>query len=647
MSVTEEIIQNKPDKYETVLKSRILGKTLQMKLNEYNALQNQYDTILQAENNNRKRGGGGWARINGSLKQISAAGKDWIWGVNNNNQIYTCNKPCKDSNWINIPGSLSQVEGGETEVWGVNSANNIYKMNIDHSNSWTQIPGQLSNISQGGGWVWGIKDNKVYRCKQPCSGTWILDTIPITYESKIEDLGSWRDNGSRMVNNGPHAYGYTVNSCSAACKNYDIFALQAGNGRTGWCVCGNNVAKAKSLGRCNSGPTGGGWCNRVYSTKQVVSKTNEDKMGPALVQLSCSETHVYALDKNKNPWRKNIDGSGKWANFGTPPTTKFMMINASHPNKVLAVGMNREIYTTDKDGTQEWHRADTQATGVSTVSGDPNNANYYITNTGNAIYRNDPIQHSGYWVDLQNENYQSGMVANPAESTDDWKFLGKTDNLNDCRLKAVEKKDTAFSSVVYYPEDFGNDWNKSCFGGVKGKSTNSRYQPKTITSLAPNGTTQMGGDEGERILKEMKKVQEEIKKLSGQTKKYGVGLEKSNNLIIGEMDLKNNEIDNLLEKLRKDRIEINKLISEPDESSGEEDSNLRQISSYTTYVWWLLLVIISIYIAYHIYSREIYDISILAYIFIGIWLFILGKQYYTQSKELGKGIFTYVSAVLP
>ena len=206
MSVTEEIIQNKPDKYETVLKSRILGKTLQMKLNEYNALQNQYDTILQAENNNRKRGGGGWARINGSLKQISAAGKDWIWGVNNNNQIYTCNKPCKDSNWINIPGSLSQVEGGETEVWGVNSANNIYKMNIDHSNSWTQIPGQLSNISQGGGWVWGIKDNKVYRCKQPCSGTWILDTIPITYESKIEDLGSWRDNGSRMVNNGPHAY---------------------------------------------------------------------------------------------------------------------------------------------------------------------------------------------------------------------------------------------------------------------------------------------------------------------------------------------------------------------------------------------------------------------------------------------------------
>jgi len=55
MSITNELIQDNPDKYETLLESRILGKQLQMKLNQYKAIQNQYDTLLQYENNNRKR----------------------------------------------------------------------------------------------------------------------------------------------------------------------------------------------------------------------------------------------------------------------------------------------------------------------------------------------------------------------------------------------------------------------------------------------------------------------------------------------------------------------------------------------------------------------------------------------------------------
>ena len=646
MSFSDKIIQDNPDKYETILKSRILGKTLQMKLNEYNALQTQYDTLLQSANNNRKRATGGWSRINGGLKQISAAGKDWLWGVNSSDQIYTCKKPCNDSNWIKIPGGLSQLEGGDKEVWGINSLNNIYKMNVDHSDSWRQIPGGLSNISQGGGWVWGINDqNNVYRCKQPCNGEWILDTVPVTYKSKIEDLGSWRDNGSRMINSGPHAYGYTVNACSDACKGYDIFALQNGNGTTGWCVCGNDVAKAKSLGSCNSGPTGGVWCNKVYSTKKVVDTT--DKSGPTLVQLSCSDTFVYALDKNKNPWRKRIDGIGNWSNFGTPPTAQFNSINASHPDKVLAIGMKREIYTTNKDGTQAWSRIYTEKPDVATLSGDPENANYYMTNTGDAIYRHEPLQQGGYWTDLQNENYQTGMVTSPTEGTNDWKFLGKSDTLDECKLKAVEDNDVAFSSVVYYPEDVGTDWKKSCFGGVKGKNINSNYQSNTITSLAPNGTTRLGGEEGAKILKEMKKVQDEIKKLTKKSKDDGVGLEKTNNMFGGEMNAKNDELDKLLGKLKTDRIEIDRLMSEPDQTAGEEDSNIRQISSYTNYGWWLLLVIISIYVAYHIYSREIYEISILAYLFIGIWILIIGKQYYTQSKEYGRSTLNYISAVIP
>jgi predicted metalloenzyme YecM len=56
---------------------------------------------------------------------------------------------------------------------------------------------------------------------------------------------------------------------------------------------------------------------------------------------------------------------------------------------------------------------------------------------------------------------------------------------------------------------------------------------------------------------------------------------------------------------------------------------------------------VSIFVAYHIYSREIYDISIWAYVFIVIWIVIIVKQYYTETKEYGKNTWNYVSSFIP
>ena len=256
------------------------------------------------------------------------------------------------------------------------------------------------------------------------------------------------------------------------------------------------------------------------------------------------------------------------------------------------------------------------------------------------------------WTDIPNTSYQYGMVPNSTASTDDWKFLGKTDNLTNCKLKAVEDKNTAFSSVVYYPSDFSNEvfqsaWNKSCFGGVKGKNGFVHPQPKTITSLAPNGTTILGGDEGERLLKEMKKLKTEITALTKKAKDNEGGLYKTRNLLSDELSSQNDDLELLLDKLQNDRNEINIMLSEPDETAGEEDSSIRQSSSYTTYVLWMLLVMVSIFVAYHIYSREIYDISIWAYVFVAIWIVIILKQYYSESKEYGRKSWNYVSSFIP
>jgi hypothetical protein len=260
----------------------------------------------------------------------------------------------------------------------------------------------------------------------------------------------------------------------------------------------------------------------------------------------------------------------------------------------------------------------------------------------------------GSWTDLQDQTYQLFMVSSPTTSTNDWKFLGKTDNLNDCKVKAVQDENKAYSSVVYYTSDYNyggentaNLWKNSCFGGVKGGDINQSDFYGVTTSLAPNGTTRMGGDDGEKILKEMKKIQQEITTLTQKAQADGIVLDKTKQIIVGEISAKNNELNNLLYKLQSDRNEINKLMREPDQTAGEEDSNIQQTSNYTIYGLWLVLAIISFYVAYHIYSREIYDISILAYIFIGIWIIIIGKQYYSQSKEYARKSWHYVSSTIP
>lgn len=260
---------------------------------------------------------------------------------------------------------------------------------------------------------------------------------------------------------------------------------------------------------------------------------------------------------------------------------------------------------------------------------------------------NTQVKSDSSWDDLQNKSYQMGMVSSPTQSTDDWKFLGKSDSLTDCKLKAVQDDNKTFSSIVYYPSDFGNDWNKSCFGGIKGKNINSGYQLKTITSLPPNGTTALGGDEGEQIAKQMKTLQNQIKKIIKKIQKSGKGLDKTKTLLSGETVSKSEELEKLLVKMENDRREIDTLLRQPDELAGEEDSNIRQISSYTTFSLWLLLGLVSIYMAYYVYSREIYEISMAVYVFIAIWIIIIGKYYYKTVVDYGESSWKFISNLLP
>jgi len=709
MSFIENIIQDNPHKYESLIESRILAKQLDMKINQYNALQNQYDKLIQQETVNRKPASGGNENIKGKLKQISAAGKNWLWGVNSGDGIYTCKKPCTDSKWIKMPGSLTQIEGGDNEVWGVNSVNNIYKMNQDHSNNWKYIPGKLTNISQGGGWVWGVNSShNVYRCKQPCDGKWILDTAPVNDDwilvfrqtnndwkwsrynggtrnivnnnaanySQLQNLENYRGDDGKLTFLMTYPANKTLTSPQIWKQTTNPYTVR--NNRNGQVdgyeaisvpYKGTNWGGLRWNGKYSlmSGSTNGWWWYALGSFKPFgnnlipganntqVNKTelyvknhkkNSTNQGPSLVQLSCSNTHVYGLDTDKRAWRKNIDGSGEWSKFGNPWSWQFYQINASSSNgKVMAITMSRVIVETDKNGSEKWKRSSSAggASGISTVSGDSQNEDFYFTNTNDQIYRNTPITSGGYWSDIKNENYMAGVAGPPKQSNANWKYLGQTNNVTECKIKAVQDKKNEYASIVYTTDN--GDYDKTCYGGIKGGKTNPTYVKGITTSLAPNGNTRLGGEVGNKILKEMKKIHNEIKKISKQAEKDNIGLQKSNNLLNINKSTQEQELTQLLKKLSNDRKKINKILNEPDELGAAEESGFRQTSNYYMYLLWILLVLVSFVLSYHIISTDNESISTLAYVFIAIWILILGRYYYEKTKSYGVTILNYISTI--
>ena len=113
-----------------------------------------------------------YTHIPGGLKHATAS-TNYIWGVNLNDQIWRCSRPCT-GNWVLVDGALKQIDASDDEVWGVNRYDQIFKRPVDGSGSWVHIPGGLKHVSaSGNGYIWGVNThNQIYKCKKPCSGHW-------------------------------------------------------------------------------------------------------------------------------------------------------------------------------------------------------------------------------------------------------------------------------------------------------------------------------------------------------------------------------------------------------------------------------------------------------------------------------------------
>lgn len=257
------------------------------------------------------------------------------------------------------------------------------------------------------------------------------------------------------------------------------------------------------------------------------------------------------------------------------------------------------------------------------------------------------IQTKNYnrWVELKDQNYMYGMVDRSGNSTIDFKFLGKTDSLDECKLKSIEDKQNIYSSIVYNTSAIKGDFSKSCYGSIKGRRQNKHTEIGVITSFAPNKNTRLGGSEGEAMLKEMTQLQEEIKILIKRLEEINTSLKKTKSVINTNKTGITIGMDTLLERLNQDRVEINQLLTQPDESAAAEDSSIQQVAHYSSYMVWVTLVLISLLLASQLYFSDTNDISIYIYIFTISWLVILGSYYYNQIIYYGGEIKLYISNI--
>ena len=256
------------------------------------------------------------------------------------------------------------------------------------------------------------------------------------------------------------------------------------------------------------------------------------------------------------------------------------------------------------------------------------------------------------WEDLPNMNYSSGLLTTPKSETENWKYLGEAKTLEACKLQSIHDK-KSFSSVVYYPGDMNNGWAKACYGSIKNNPINPTKQDNVTTSIPPNNSTALGGEEGLNLLTRMKKIQNELDILIKKQTKSISGLDKSNSNLKISVDNQNYTLDELIEKLKIDRTELDKVLEKTDNSgyiADVQESNLQEGSSFSKYMIWLILVIITFYLLVRLYFSDYYNISSLIYLFAIIWITYFVLKYYSQMAYYGDKItdfFSYLIHLIP
>jgi|TARA_B110000967_G_scaffold196843_1_gene227909 hypothetical protein len=229
------------------------------------------------------------------------------------------------------------------------------------------------------------------------------------------------------------------------------------------------------------------------------------------------------------------------------------------------------------------------------------------------------------WTDLENINEMHGLVDVVEESNDDWKYLGKVDTLQECQANAMADRKNIYTRIVYTSDEIGNDWGKTCYGGVKDGEVNSRYQENITSSLPPDGITRVGGDDALYLFGLFDKLQKEIDSLLNQQfmnyenvekldEKYKVLIKKNKDILT-----------TAISTLEKERIELHKMLNDNNLEAPKRDAYRQYERNYYEYIAWFVFSIVLIATSYGLLVMPTAHMYTAAYILFTIFLLIMHK----------------------
>ena len=229
------------------------------------------------------------------------------------------------------------------------------------------------------------------------------------------------------------------------------------------------------------------------------------------------------------------------------------------------------------------------------------------------------------WIDLENIDEMHGLVDSVEQSTNDWKYLGKADSLQECQANAMGDTKNVYTRIVYTSDEIDNEWGKSCYAGVKDGQVNSRYQANVTSSSPPYGINRVGGDVALFLLGMFDKLQKEIDALLNQQFMNYKNIEKLDEKYKRLIKKNKKILLNAISNLEKERRELHKLLNEDNLEASKRDVYKQYERNYYEYIAWLFFSIVLIVVSYGLLVIPSAHMYTAAYILLAIFLLIMHK----------------------
>lgn len=625
---------NYPKKYPTLLKYKEEQNIFNHKLNQYLALEDKYNKLVEKQIMQAK-----WKSVPGTLNDVVATGESNIWGYNSKGEVYTCKKPCLTGKWQKTGGNIKNIAGDKSVVYGIGNNDALWKIPQDNSSGWKSMgPKKFDKITtNNSNSIIGSKDifDVQLRITLKCSGG--KNTYDTGINTNLNNIQVQR-NGNTLVSK---SVNMAVNGdANTSVMNFetdtnmiDNIILTVNNStreikHSAWSFHFDNpfkedkvsypylsylkIEKLESTGSYGTLyessiniSTGGG--NNNYS----VSLGNGLKIGYNLFQcakpcddnnwqniqtdkkiqdISADGSYIYMTDTDNILWR--CPGGCSSGNWEKDPIGSAKKVDASGDRYLRVIGSDNMLWERDKrKWGQEWTPTNKV---ISSMSMSNTNMPFLVNedvegmlwtiepNNNIEIALRPPYQK---WRDEPNINATVGLESANKKSTDDWDFIGSFDTYDGCKFASLNAE-KPYNKITYFNEAYnGPNLKKTCWGNKIGGKFKNKSQENATTGYPPYGYTKLGGMVGFEILREMKKLNKELIMRAQGLKRLTIP-----NNVIGQSMIKQKtaiatKMDEYVKNLEKDSRHIHVLEKQNAKLDGKkEDSSLNMTQKQSAYI---------------------------------------------------------------